>query len=347
MAKSTKPRSEECIDTATESVDRIVRNRVLDKTDGLSETRPGEQNHTPASPHSSVSFPSRPPTVQCLLDQMSSCPTFKPDDTIWPGIERLVALAQDRKVRERLRLISRADRKRFYETTSPDAPGRVADSAAIGNWIGSNLRRLKLNPEMMTIAEAIEAIEQAYKETCPQCDKVIEGPERDEPCCYTCQLAMGYLVTLAKYSHTHPLLFQETGPEIRSLSCDAFDHQSFTIDTWVRMVDWLATFHGLSGTLLDRTPRTEVIELLRARLGSKTIEAKVQLVPILASQAVIARFLGRSDHTPGLLTQLRDEGILSFDQVTPRKNKVWFTDPKQHAEAREWIKLSPKARRGK
>jgi hypothetical protein len=67
--------------------------------------------------------------------------------------------------------------------------------------------------------------------------------------------------------------------------------------------------------------------------------------PIIASQAAIARFLGLSGNTTGLLSNLQSKGILRFGKsISEYKHEVWFNDPMQHEKARKAIELSPKQR---
>jgi hypothetical protein len=69
--------------------------------------------------------------------------------------------------------------------------------------------------------------------------------------------------------------------------------------------------------------------------------------PVICSQAALARFEGRSEHTTGLAEMLTDEGILRAYTKPSRageKYKFWFADPARHSKALETISQKPSKR---
>ena len=65
---------------------------------------------------------------------------------------------------------------------------------------------------------------------------------------------------------------------------------------------------------------------------------------VVCSQASLARFEGRAEHTTGLAQKLKDEGILR--EFTPPKRKggkyhFWFADLERHKKALEAISKKP------
>jgi hypothetical protein len=72
--------------------------------------------------------------------------------------------------------------------------------------------------------------------------------------------------------------------------------------------------------------------------------------PVICSQAAIARMLGRSENTSGLVRKLQDEGIIRYFEPPEKKGgkfKVWFTDPAQHERALKESSGKPSRRRPK
>jgi hypothetical protein len=59
--------------------------------------------------------------------------------------------------------------------------------------------------------------------------------------------------------------------------------------------------------------------------------------PIVASQAAIAKALGRSPHTARLLEKLKGDGMVSHYETVGSKSHVWFVDPAEHERIRQKI----------
>ena len=65
--------------------------------------------------------------------------------------------------------------------------------------------------------------------------------------------------------------------------------------------------------------------------------------PVICSQGAIARLMGKSKNTAGLIKKLERVGIITRSEKRVSKSAVWFADSAMHARALDEISEGPKA----
>ena len=106
--------------------------------------------------------------------------------------------------------------------------------------------------------------------------------------------------------------------------------------------------HGFELPPGPRPPRLTASKEKQASIPQEGDEQHTS--PIICSQAAIARFLNRSQNTTGLITKLKEEGIIA-EFVPPArqggKYTVWFSNLAQHKQALQEISGKPPRRKAK
>ncbi len=188
---------------------------------------------------------------------------FWPDESRWPGIVRLASLVADRS-------------------------GRAWGLSSLPEWVFPRLQRLGLVPEILSVVEAVAAIEGApelQSLICHRCcRRLLDESDAGRAACSDCrrnladayQLTMGPLVVAAKMVERGSVAAGEflgkVDPEIRYWAWKRFGHPGFGMETWDHLVCWLAFEHASEGEP-NRMTLSRVVELLRAEREARRSSA--------------------------------------------------------------------------
>jgi hypothetical protein len=237
-------------------------------------------------------------------------------------------------------------------------PIRWSDESLLA--IEARLRRIGLDPDVLTIHEAADAIEGSRglaPPVCTSCVRKMADSEFESCTCFNCdraqteryQRSMAALLAIPEIlgrdaRHTECELIRRLDPNLRDYSLEKFSHETFSVVTLERLTRWLRVHQGLSEERFRGMPQAEVAELLKADLEqAKVMPVEVPLPtlsPVIASRRMLNVALGGSEGSKTLLETLQARGELSFTKSGAGNHsvlRVSMTDPDEHRRLRDYV----------